>query len=114
MKPALEQLLEARHADLKHGWTERIRENSRYYAQRPLVEVERSVGRALSAITACVAGRGGSEIADYTAHLARLRLEHGIPQVETLGAFLAGRDLVLERVHQSLPPEQYLEAMHQI
>src|SRR5215831_9599321 len=110
MEPALDKLLEAHHADLKQAWAERMRQASRLYAARPPEETDRSVSHALDAVTACIAGRGTSEIAAYTSHLARLRLEHGIPQVETVGAFLAGRDLVLDLVHENFPPERYLEA----
>jgi PAS domain S-box-containing protein len=114
MEPALDQFLQVHHADLKQAWTDRLRQTSRHYAQRPRAELDRSVSHALSAVTACIAGRGTAEIAAYTAHLARLRLESGIPQVETVGAFLAGRELVLDLVHQNLPPERYLEAAHQV
>src|SRR5262245_33439092 len=114
MEPALDKLLESRHAELQRAWAERMRQSSRLYAARPLEETDRSVSHALHAVTACIAGRGTAEIATYTSHLARLRLEHGIPQVETVGAFLAGRDVVLDVVHESLPPERYLEATHQV
>jgi PAS domain S-box-containing protein len=114
MEPALDRLLEAHHAGLKKAWAERMRQGSRLYAARPPEETDRSVSHALNAVTACIAGRGTAEIAAYTSHLARLRLEHGIPQVETVGAFLAGRDLVLDLIHENLPPERYLEATHQV
>jgi len=114
MSVPLEDLLRTHHAALERAWVERMRESSRLYAERPIEEIERSVDHALSAITACVTGRGTAEIAAYTSHLARLRLANGIPQVETVSAFLAGRDLVLDLVHRSLAPERYLQAAHQI
>lgn len=114
MKLTLEKLLEAKDVELRHAWAERMRQSSRHYAQRPREETDGSVARALTAVTACIAGRGTSEIAAYTSHLARMRLDHGIPQVETVGAFLAGRDLVLDLVHQNFPPERCREAAHQV
>lgn len=114
MDPALVELLRKRRADIQRAWVERMREMSRHYAQRPREETEESVARALSAVTACVAGQGTAEIAAYTSSLARLRLELGIPQVESVGAFLAGRELVLDLVHQSFSPERYLDATHKI
>ena len=57
---------------------------------------------------------GAAPVSAYTSRLARLRLEGGFQQAETVQAFLLGRDLVLDAVHQGLPEAQFVEAAHRV
>lgn len=114
MANELEGLLRAHRDDLKNRWAARVRQNSRIYAERPQAEIENSVDHALSAVIACVGGKGLTEIGMYTADLARQRLEHGIPQAETVASFLMGRELVLDLVHEHIPAERFIESAHRV